>query len=90
MNLLAPILACAPAATLLGQAASGALLSHSFDNDAEGWVAMRSNATAHVTTQAGSAKRGSGALTVKDVRRLPKGATRMLVEYPYGEGPEEE
>ena len=28
------------------------LLSHSFDNDAEGWVAMRSNATAHVTTQA--------------------------------------
>ncbi len=61
MKLLHSFLLCATAATLLGQPPD-VLLSHSFDNDAEGWIAMGSTATTGFTTKAGAAKRGKGAL----------------------------
>ena len=61
MKLLLPFLLYATAATLFGQP-SDILLSHNFDNDAEGWVAMGSTAATDVTTKAGAAKRGKGAL----------------------------
>ena len=61
MKLLLPFLLYATAASLFGQP-SDVLLSHNFDNGAEGWIAMGSTATTAFTTKAGAAKRGKGAL----------------------------